>query len=153
MRPSTLALSRQGMPNLPGSSIDAAIKGGYVVADCDGTPDVIIMGTGSELTLAVDAAAELVAAGVKARAVSMPCWELFDEQPQSYRDSVLPPSVKARVSVEAGSTFGWQKYVGDGGVTIGVDTFGASAPADRLYKEYGITKEAVVAAAKKVAGK
>ena len=111
------------------------------------------MGTGSELTLAVDAAAELVAAGVKARAVSMPCWELFDEQPQSYRDSVLPPSVKARVSVEAGSTFGWQKYVGDGGVTIGVDTFGASAPADRLYKEYGITKEAVVAAAKKVAGK
>ena len=152
-RPSTLALSRQGMPNLPGSSIDAAIKGGYVVADCDGTPDVIIMGTGSELTLAVDAAAELVAAGVKARAVSMPCWELFDEQPQSYRDSVLPPAVKARVSVEAGSTFGWQKYVGDGGVTIGVDTFGASAPADRLYKEYGITKEAVVAAAKKVAGK
>ena len=153
VRPSTLALSRQGMPNLPGSSAEKAAKGGYIVHGGDGTPDVILIGTGSELCMAVDAAKDLEAAGLKARVVSMPCTELFDEQDKTYRDSVLPPSVKARVSVEAGSTYGWQKYTGDGGANIGIDSFGASAPAPTLYEKFGITKEAVVAAAKKAAGK
>ena len=106
-------------------------------------------GTGSELEMAVDAAAKLEGEGKKVRVVSMPCWELFDEQPASYRDSVLLPAVKARVSVEAGSTFGWSRYVGDKGECIGVDEFGASAPGPLLYEKYGITVDAVVAAAKK----
>jgi transketolase len=152
-RPSTLALSRQGMPNQPGTSIEGTTKGAYIVHGGDAKPDVILIGTGSELMLAIDAAKDLEGAGLKVRVVSMPCWELFEEQDASYRESVLPKDVKARVSVEAGSTFGWDKWVGTDGVAIGVDTFGASAPADRLYKEFGITKDAVVAAAKKVAGK
>lgn len=105
------------------------------------------MGTGSELSMAVDAAKELEKEGKKVRVVSMPCWELFEEQTQEYRDSVLPPAVKARVSVEAGSTFGWHKWVGDHGKSIGIDTFGASAPANILYEKFGITTAKVVEAA------
>ena len=98
--------------------------------------------------MAVKAGAKLGEEGIKARVVSMPCWELFEEQPQSYKDTVLPPSVKARVSVEAGSTFGWAKWVGDAGACIGIDEFGASAPAPILYEKYGITVDEVVKAAK-----
>jgi len=155
-RPSTLALSRQGMPNLPGSSIDKAAKGGYIVAGSAGEgvkPDVILIATGSELSMAVDAGVELEKSGLKVRVVSMPCTEVFDEQPASYRESVLPKDCRARVSVEAGSTFGWEKYTGTDGAQVGIDTFGASAPADILYAKFGITKDAVVAAAKRVAGK
>ncbi|KAK9790779.1 hypothetical protein WJX73_009714 [Symbiochloris irregularis] len=148
VRPSVMAFSRQGMPNLPGSSIDAVAKGGYTVQDSEGKPDAILLATGSELSLAVEAADELNKSGTKTRVVSMPSWELFDEQDQSYQDSVLPPDVIARVSVEAGSTFGWSKYVGQKGKSIGIDSFGASAPAPTLYKEFGITKEAVVSAVK-----
>ncbi|KAK9839846.1 hypothetical protein WJX81_005652 [Elliptochloris bilobata] len=147
VRPSVLAFSRQAMPNLPGTSREGAAKGGYIVHGGDAKPDVIIMGTGSELSLAVEAAKELEAAGKKARVVSMLAWEVFDEQDEAYRNSVLPPDVTARVSVEAGSTFGWSKYVGTAGKAIGVDHFGASAPAPILYKKYGITKDAVVEAA------
>ncbi|BDA49762.1 Transketolase, chloroplastic [Coccomyxa sp. Obi] len=148
VRPSVLALSRQGMPNLPGTSKEAVLKGGYIVHGGDAKPDVIFIATGSELSLAVEAAKEIEASGKKARVVSMVCWELFDEQDESYKNSILPPDVTARVSVEAGSTFGWEKFVGQKGKAIGVDTFGASAPAPILYEKYGITKAAAVEAAK-----
>jgi transketolase len=138
------------MPNLPGTSIEGVAKGGYVVHGGEGKPDVIIIGTGSELCFAVDAAKKLEEDGKKARVVSLPSWELFDEQSQEYKDSVLPPDVEARVSIEAGSTFGWLKYVGFKGISIGYDHFGASAPGPKLYEELGITVEDVVKAAKKV---
>ena len=148
-RPTLLALSRQALPNLAGTSLEGVAKGGYIVhGDANATPDVILLATGSELSMAVDAAKDLEAAGKKARVVSMVCWELFDEQDAAYRASVLPPAVKARVSVEAGSTFGWHKYVGDHGKSIGVDGWGASAPANVIYEKFGITKAAVVQAAK-----
>jgi transketolase len=121
-------------------------KGAYILADAPGgKPDVILIGTGSEVQLAVDAHERLTKEGVKSRVVSMPSWELFDHQSQEYRDSVLPPSVKARVSVEQASTFGWTRYAGR---SIGMNTFGASAPLKELQKKFGFTPEAVVAAAK-----
>ncbi|KAK4723943.1 hypothetical protein R3W88_026722 [Solanum pinnatisectum] len=150
--PSILALSRQKLPQLAGTSIEGAAKGGYIVSDnsSGNKPDVILIGTGSELEIAVKAAEELKKEGKTVRVVSFVCWELYDEQSSEYKESVLPSSVTARVSIEAGSTFGWQKFVGDKGKAIGVDGFGASAPADKIYKEFGITAEAVVAAAKQV---
>ena len=148
--PSTLALSRQGMPNLAASSKEKVLLGAYPVHGAEGTPDVIIMATGSEVQYAVEAAERLEGSGKKVRVVSMPCWELFEEQSAEYKESVLPAGVTARVSVEAGSTFGWGKYVGDAGKSIGVDTFGASAPGPTLYEKFGITTDAVVAAAEEV---
>ncbi|KAL3356192.1 hypothetical protein AABB24_017063 [Solanum stoloniferum] len=150
--PSILALSRQKLPQLAGTSIEGAAKGGYIVSDnsSGNKPDVILIGTGSELEIAVKAAEELKKEGKTVRVVSFVCWELYDEQSAEYKESVLPSSVTARVSIEAGSTFGWQKFVGDKGKAIGIDGFGASAPADKIYKEFGITAEAVVAAAKQV---
>jgi len=142
-RPTTFALSRQVVPNLPNTSREGVRKGAYVVAgpaageDCD----CILIGTGTELELAVNAAKEL---GAKARAVSMPCWELFEEQSDEYKASILPKGVPT-VSIEAGSTFGWAKYAD---ISIGRDDFGASAPAGILYKEFGITTDAMVKAAK-----
>lgn len=142
-RPTTFALSRQVVPNLPNTSREGVRKGAYVVAgpaageDCD----CICIGTGTELELAVNAAKEL---GAKARAVSMPCWELFEEQSDEYKASILPKGVPT-VSIEAGSTFGWAKYAD---ISIGRDDFGASAPAGILYKEFGITTDAMVKAAK-----
>jgi transketolase len=148
-RPTLLALSRQALPNLPGTSLAGVAKGGYIVhGDANVTPDVILLATGSELSMAVDAAKDIEAMGKKARVVSMVCWELFDEQTDAYKASVLPPAVKARVSIEAGSTFGWHKYVGDHGKSIGVDGWGASAPANVIYEKFGITKAALVQAAK-----
>jgi transketolase len=147
-RPSTLVFSRQGMKNMDTTSIEGTLKGAYPVVEC-ANPDVILIGTGSELEMAVAAGEKLTAEGKKVRVVSMPCWELYEEQPQSYKDSVLTPGVP-KVSVEAGSTFGWQKYVGEKGVCIGVDDFGASAPAPILYEKYGITVDAVVNAAKSI---
>eukprot|EP00873_Tetraselmis_striata_P042514 jgi/Tetstr1/462778/TSEL_007729.t1 len=147
-RPSLLALSRQGMNNLSTTSIEAAAKGGYAVKECDGEPDCILLATGSEVHIALNGAEILEKEGKKVRVVSMVCTELFDEQTQAYKDSVLPPSVTARVVVEAGSSFGWHKYAGDKGQFVCVDDFGASAPADIIYKEYGITPENVAAKAK-----
>jgi transketolase len=152
--PSLLALTRQGLPNLAGSSIDAVAKGAYVLS-CGFAPqelDVILIGTGSEVNLCVEAAEVLKAEGKKVRVVSMPCWELFEAQSDEYKESVLPSNVKARVSVEAGTTFGWSKYVGDAGTSIGVDTYGASAPGGIIMKEYGFTVENVVAKAKEILG-
>lgn len=149
-RPTTIALSRQGMPNLPGTSVEGTKKGGYIVhgTPAGQTPDVIIMGTGSELCMAVDAAKKLEAEGKKVRVVSMVCWELFEEQDAAYKESVLPKAVRARVSVEAGSSFGWCRFLGDKGHHVGIDSFGASAPAPALYDMFGITVDNVVKAAK-----
>ena len=122
------------------------LKGGYVLSDVE-NPQVILIGTGSEVQIAVEARAKLAEAGVQARVVSMPCLEWFEDQDQSYRDTVLPPIVKARVSVEAGVKQGWREYVGDHGRIISIDHYGASADYARIYQEFGITSDAVVAAA------
>jgi transketolase len=152
--PSLLALTRQNLPNLAGSSIDAVAKGAYVLS-CGFPPaelDLILIGTGSEVGLCVEAAEKLKAEGKKVRVVSMPCWELFEQQSAEYKESVLPKAIKARVSVEAGTTFGWSKYVGDAGASIGIDTYGASAPGDVVMAKFGFTVDNVIATAKKVMG-
>lgn len=150
-RPAVLALSRQGLPILEVQA-DGVDRGAYVAADCEGEPEVILIGTGGETQLAIKAQAELADKGVKARAVSMPCWELFEEQDQAYRDKVLPPTVTARVSVEAGTTQGWHKWVGLNGKVIGIDRFGTSAPGGEALAHFGFTVEAVVQAALDVTG-
>ena len=153
--PSVFALSRQTLRQLEGSTgpaSETAGRGGYIVQDCDGTPDVILMATGSELYLAIDAAAVLAKDGVAARVVSMVCLDQFERQDEAYRASVLPPSVTARVSVEAGVSMGWDRYLGFGGQAVAMDRFGASAPATELFKRFGFTVEAVVEAARKVMG-
>ena len=150
--PAALILSRQAMPTLDRSRYAPAsglFKGAYVLADAaGGKPDVLLLATGSEVSLCVAAYEQLKAEGIRARVVSMPSWEIFERQSQEYRDSVLPPSVKARVAVEQASTWGWAHYVGLDGAILGMKTFGASAPLKVLQKEFGFTKESVVAAAK-----
>jgi transketolase len=146
-RPVCLALSRQKLPILDRNKFGSAkgvAKGAYVLADAEGgKPQAIVIATGSEVQLALKALEALARDGIRVRVVSMPSWELFDAQPQSYRDSVLPPGIDARVSIEAGSTLGWERYVGRNGAMIGMHSFGASAPADDVYKHFGITAEAV----------
>ncbi len=151
-RPTLLALSRQNLPNLAGSSIEGVEKGAYAVVDCEGTPDLILIGTGSEVGLCVKAAEQLKAEGKKVRVVSMPSWELFAAQDAAYQESVLPKAVKKRLAVEAGISFGWCKFVGDEGATISVDRFGASAPGGTCMKEFGFTVDNVVAKAKALLG-
>jgi transketolase len=152
-RPAVLVLTRQNIPTLDRTRYAPAsglAKGAYILADAEGgKPDVILMATGSEVSLCTGAYEKLTAEGIKARVVSMPCWELFDDQEPAYRDLVFPPDVKARVSVEQASTFGWTKFVGDGGESIGMRTFGASAPLKDLLKEFGFTVDGVVEAARK----
>ncbi|MFQ3614869.1 MAG: transketolase C-terminal domain-containing protein, partial [Cyanobacteriota bacterium] len=142
---------RQAVNPLEGTSIEGVAKGGYVVVDAD-NPELILIATGSELELAVKAAAQLKEAGKAVRVVSMPCVELFEAQPQSYRDTVLPPSITKRISIEAGSTFGWHKFLGFEGVAIGLDRFGASAPGPVCMEKFGFTVENVVKTAKQVLG-
>jgi transketolase len=148
-RPTTLALSRQNMNNLAGTSMEGVSKGFYTIQETQtGTdPDIILMATGTELGLAVCAAGDLEAEGHKVRVVSAVCWEIFEEQPQAYKDSVLPKTVRARVSVEAGSSFGWHKYLGELGYHVGIDHFGASSPGPKVYEWAGITQANVVKAA------
>ncbi len=150
--PVALILTRQALPTLDRTKYAPAAglrKGAYVLADApNGKPDVLLLATGSEVSLCVDAHEKLKAEGIGARVVSMPSWELFEHQDPEYRDSVLPPSVTARVSVEQASTFGWANYTGLGGARIGMKTFGASAPLKELQKKFGFHPEAVVAAAK-----
>jgi len=142
-RPVSLVLTRQNLPLYENSGKDA-LKGGYILADSDkATPDVILMASGSEVEQCVGAKAILKEQGIDARVVSMPSFELFDEQSAEYRESVLPNAVRARVAVEAAATFGWHKYVGLDGTVIGLDEFGASAPAKLLFKHYGFTAENV----------
>ncbi len=151
-QPAVLALSRQPLPTLdrkkyaPASGV---AQGAYVLADAPGgNPEVILIASGSEVSLVVAAHEKLVAEGIRSRIVSMPSWEIFDHQPQAYRDSVLPPNVKARVAVEQGSTLGWIRYVGDSGRVIGMNTFGASAPLKELQRKFGFEPDQVVIAAK-----
>jgi transketolase len=150
--PAVLVLSRQALPTLDRNVLAPAsgvARGAYVLAEADGgKPELILLATGSEVHLALAAQDELRADGIPARVVSMPCWELFDRQPQAYRDEVLPPSVRARVSVEQASTLGWDRYVGDGGAVIGMHTFGASAPLKQLLTRFGFTPDRVAEVAR-----
>ncbi len=148
-KPTCLVLTRQNLPQYENTGL-AALKGGYVLADCEGTPDVLLMASGSEVEQIMGAKEELAKEGIKARVISMPCLEEFDRQSAEYRESVLPNAVRARVAVEAGSTGCWYKYVGLDGAVIGIDGFGESAPAGQLFKKYGFTVENVVAKAKEV---
>jgi len=138
--PSILVLSRQKLPFLGERNAEVS-RGAYVLRDPDGPIDLLLVATGSEVSLAVDAAKLLEARGVAVRVVSMPSWKLFDAQDEAYRNRIFPPDVKARMSIEAGATQGWSKYVGDRGFAYGLDHFGTSAPAAAIAKEYGFTPE------------
>ncbi|QNI84057.1 transketolase [Synechococcus sp. PROS-7-1] len=151
-RPSALCLSRQGMANQANSSIEKVAHGGYVLEDCAGTPDLILIGTGTELDLCVQAAKQLSAEGKKVRVVSMPCVELFDEQSDAYKEQVLPSAVRKRIVVEAAESFGWHRFVGLDGDTITMDRFGASAPGGTCMEKFGFTVENVVAKSKALLG-
>jgi transketolase len=156
-KPAVLALSRQPLPTVDRSKYAAAsglARGAYVLADAPGgNPEVILIGTGGELSLAVDAHEKLLAEGIRSRVVSMPSWDIFDDQSQKYRDSVLPPDVKARLAIEQASTFGWERFVGTSGRVIGMKTFGASAPLKELQKKFGFEPDRVVATAKELLGR
>jgi transketolase len=155
--PTVLALSRQPLPTLDRSKYAPAsgvAQGAYVLADCPGgNPEVIIIASGSEVSLAVEAHEKLVTEGIRSRVVSMPSWDIFEHQPQAYRDNVLPPNVRARVAVEQASTFGWERYVGTSGQVVGMNTFGASAPLKELQTKFGFEPDNVVGAAKQQLGK
>jgi transketolase len=153
-KPASLILSRQALPTIDRATYAPAsgvAKGAYVLADCDGKPEVILMGTGSEISLCMGAYQTLIAEGVKARVVSMPSWELFEAQDEAYRIQVLPPDVIGRVGVEQAATIGWDRYLGWGGAMIGMHSFGASAPLAALQTKFGFTPEAVLDAARKQA--
>jgi len=151
-RPTLIALTRQGLPNQAGSSIENTAKGGYILSDSEGTPDIILIGTGSEVNLCIQAADQLRQEGKKVRVVSIPSWEIFEEQDEAYRESVLPKAVTRRLSVEAGSTLGWCRYVGSAGDSIGVDRFGASSPGGTVMEKYGFTVDNVLAKARTLLG-
>jgi transketolase len=155
--PAVLALSRQPLPIFDRSKYAPAsglARGAYVMADsAGGPPEVILIGSGSEVALIVEAHEILTAEGIRSRAVSMPSWDIFEHQPREYRESVLPPQIKARVAVEQGSVLGWDRYVGAAGQIIGMKTFGASAPLEELQRKFGFEPERVVAAAKEVLGR
>ena len=150
--PTLLVLTRQNVPNLAGTSIEGVDKGAYTILDCDGEPDIILMGTGSEVSLCVSAAEQLSNMSKKVRVVSMPCWEKFEAQNAAYKESVLPKAVTKRLSVEAGISLGWTKYVGTEGDTISIDSFGASAPGKVCMEKFGFTIENVIAKAKMLLG-
>jgi transketolase len=153
-KPAVLVLSRQPLPTLDRSRYKPAsglARGAYVLADAaEGDPEVILIASGSEVSLAIDAHENLLAQGIKSRVVSMPSWDIFEDQSREYRESVLPPGVKARVVIEQASAFGWERYAGDLGRVIGMKTFGASAPLKELQTRYGFEPERVVEAVKEL---
>jgi transketolase len=155
--PSAIALTRQSVPILPPEEVfrDGNVyRGAYILKEGGkGHPAVILLASGSEVHVALGAAKLLETEGISSRVVSFLCWERFEEQPDLYRQSLLPSSVRARVSVEAAATFGWDRYLGGGGTSVGIDRFGASAPAARIFQELGITPENVAARAKALLGK
>ena len=152
--PAVLVLSRQALPTLDRTRYAPAsglAKGGYILADSGGgKPEILFLATGSEVALAIDVYEKLTAEGVRARVVSMPSWELFEAQPSQYRDTVIPPDVTARISIEQGSTMGWALYHGSGGRAIGMRTFGASAPLKELQKKFGFTPDSLLGAAREL---
>jgi transketolase len=153
-RPACFALSRQALPTIDHTkyaSAEGVHKGAYILGDCEGTPQVILIGTGSEISLCCKAYETLTAEGIKARVVSMPSWEIFEQQDAGYKDHVLPPEVKGRVAVEQAATMGWDRYVGHGGMVIGMHSFGASAPLAALQAKFGFTADAVIDEARKQA--
>jgi transketolase len=156
-KPAVLVLSRQPLPTLDRSRFAPAAgvaRGAYVLADpTEGKPEAIFIATGSEVVLAVNAHDALAAEGIRTRVVSMPSWDLFEDQSEEYRASVLPPEITVRIAVEQASTFGWERYTGVHGRIIGMKTFGASAPLKELQRKYGFESESLVAAAKKMLGK
>src|SRR5436190_5584082 len=156
-KPAVLALSRQALPTLDRSKYASAsglARGAYVLADAPGgKPDVILIASGSEVSLCVEAHEKLRADGIRSRVVSMPSWDIFEHQTQEYRDSVLPPDVTARVAIEQASTLGWERYVGLTGRVIGMHTFGASAPLKELQRKFGFEPSEIIAAAKKQIGR
>jgi len=155
-QPVALVLTRQDVPILDRTkyaSADGTRRGGYVLADAEGAPEVILIATGSEVALAVEAHEQLISEGISSRVVSMPCWELFERQEQSYQDEVLPPDITARVSVEEASTLGWDRFVGFGGAKIGMHTFGSSAPLKDVQSKFGFTPDKVAETAKEVLGR
>ena len=142
-RPSVIALSRQGTPTVsPGGNQNRSSKGAYVISEAEGELKAILIATGTEVPLALNAREILQSKGIGTRVVSMPCTELFDEQPNAYREKILPKGI-LKAAIEAGSIYGWERYV-DGGPIVGMTTFGASAPADDLYNHFGITADALV---------
>ncbi len=153
--PTVMVLTRQAVPHLDrsGAKEPGVARGAYILADSSGAPDVILIGTGSEVQWCVEARKKLEQHGVKARVVSMPSWDLFADQPESYRESVLPKTIKARVTIEAASPLGWHRWAGDEGVVIGVERFGASAPGEEVMQHLGITAEHVTSAALRLLGR
>lgn len=155
-KPAVMVLSRQPLPTLDRSKYTSAggvVKGAYVLADVpDGQPEVILIASGSEVSLAVQAHEQLIIEGIRSRVVSMPSWDIFEHQPQQYRDTVLPPEIRARVAIEQASTFGWERYIGANGRIIGMQTFGASAPLKELQKKFGFEPNHVVTVAKQLLG-
>jgi transketolase len=147
-QPSLMAMTRQALPQLAGSSIDAVSRGAYIVSDSLDLPDLILIGTGSEVSLCVTAAEKLRTEGLKVRVISMPCWELFDEQDAAYKNAILPKEAKKRLVVEAASSFGWAKIYGDEGDMVSIDRFGVSAPGGLAMEKFGFTVDNVVAKAK-----
>jgi transketolase len=149
--------SRQTLPTVDRNKYAPAAglaRGAYVLADASGgNPEVLLIATGSEVSLALNAHENLLAEGIRSRVVSMPSWDIFDHQTQEYRDSVLPPSVTARVAIEQASTFGWERYVGTSGRIIGMHTFGSSAPLKELQRKFGFEPDRVAAVAKDLLGR
>jgi transketolase len=156
-KPTVLVLSRQPLPTLDRAKYAPAsevARGAYVLADAPGgDPEVVLIASGSEVILAVEAHERLVTDGIRSRVVSMPSWDIFEHQTQEYQDSVLPPSLVARIAVEQASTFGWERYIGNRGRMIGMKTFGASAPLKELQKKFGFEPDQLVAAAKELLAK
>ena len=156
-KPTVLVLSRQPLPTLDRSKYASAAgvaRGAYILADAPGAnPQVILIASGSEVSLAVEAHEQLIAQGIRSRVVSLPSWDIFENQPREYRDLVLPPAVTARVAIEQASTFGWERYVGASGRVIGMQTFGASAPLKELQKKFGFEPDAVCKEAKELLAK
>ena len=154
--PTALALSRQGLPVLDRSTLSPASgvqSGGYMLWEASGTPEVILISTGSEVHIALAAGKALLESGIMARVVSLPSWELFDAQPEAYRNKVLPPEIRARISIEAGTTIGWERYIGLDGIAIGLDRFGASAPEKVLYENLGLTAQHIAMQAQRLLSK
>jgi transketolase len=156
-QPAVIALSRQALPTFDRdkyASATGVARGAYVMTDAaDGVPEIILIASGSEVALVIQAHEALTADGIRSRVVSMPSWDIFEHQPQSYREEVLPPTVTARLAVEQGSTLGWSEYVGSRGRVIGMKTFGASAPLKELDRKFGFEPERVVSTAKEMLGR